>query len=338
MPEFWGQSGYHLLRVTADNRLAATDEFLAAYVRRPEMRPIDSSCAAERQLHEWLLADPRRAVSTAEIAALADPDARENYTLLLAFRDRLTAAPDLETAYLRLFLEPAQVPTPPLFIDQLTHVILRHVLRDIEDPLRARAAELLFRSQRVTVQDGAIMCADEEIVDMHAASGGMGSLGRLLVESNTPIRSVELDVLHETNALLYWGRDERYDTVLELTFGRPGQDALARVLEAWIAHMLGTKVSIQPVRRISDERWVWHVGLDAEASAIMNDLYNQKDVPEGRLAQILALFRLEFAEPSVMRADIAGRPVYLGLAKDKGDRLRLKPQNLLVNLPLAAPA
>ena len=37
-------------------------------------------------------------------------------------------------------------------------------------------------------------------------------------------------MLHETNAMLYWGRDERYDTVLELTFGRPGQDALARVL------------------------------------------------------------------------------------------------------------
>ena len=39
-----------------------------------------------------------------------------------------------------------------------------------------------------------------------------------------------------------------------------------------------------------------------------------------------------------MRPDIAGRPVYLGLAMSEDETLRLKPQNLLVNLPLAAPA
>ena len=61
-------------------------------------------------------------------------------------------------------------------------------------------------------------------------------------------------------------------------------------------------------------------------------------VGEDRLARVLALFRLEFADPAVMRADIAGRPVYLGMARDAADRLRLKPQNLLVNLPLAARA
>ncbi len=270
-----------------------------------------------------------------DLAALADADARENYTFLLAFRDRLLAAPTIEAAYLGLFVDPPKTPTPPLFIDQLVHVILRHVLRDIDDPLRARAGELLFRAQRVTIQDGSIMVADEEIVEMHATTGGFGALGKLLVESQTPLRSVELDVLHDANADIYWSRDERYDTVLELTFGRPGLDALARVLEAWVAHMLGVRVSIQPVRQIRDERWVWHVGLDAEATAIMNDLYNQKDVGDERLERILALFRLDFAEASVMRADIAGRPVYLGLAKDAKDRLRLKPQNLLVNLPLA---
>jgi hypothetical protein len=35
-----------------------------------------------------------------------------------------------------------------------------------------------------------------------------------------------------------------------------------------------------------------------------------------------------------MRADVAGKPVYLGLMMDAGGVLRLKPQNLLVNLPL----
>jgi hypothetical protein len=173
---------------------------------------------------------------------------------------------------------------------------------------------------------------------MYATSGGMGSLGRLVVDSPTAVRSVDLDVLNEHNAELYWTRDERHDTVLELSFGRPGLDALARVLEAWVGHFLGLGVAIQPVARISDEKWVWHTGLDSDSSAIMNDLYQGKEVDEERLKQILALFRLEFADPSVVRSDLQGRPVYLGLAKDTRDRLRVKPQNLLVNLPLASRA
>ena len=39
-----------------------------------------------------------------------------------------------------------------------------------------------------------------------------------------------------------------------------------------------------------------------------------------------------------MRADVAGKPVYLGLAMSAEHTLKLKPQNLLINLPLAASA
>ncbi len=145
-------------------------------------------------------------------------------------------------------------------------------------------------------------------------------------------------MLGEATASSYFDRDERHDTVLDLTFSRPGVDALARVLEAWLHHFLGIATSIQPVQRISDERWAWHVGLDADASAILNDLYDGKEVDEERLGRLLSLFRLEFADPGVMRSDIAGRPVYLGLAMSAKNLLRFKPQNLLVNLPLAAPA
>jgi len=337
MPDFWRSSGYHLLEPEG-SRLKVTNAFLRAYFMRPEMQPVAESCAAERKLHASLLDDPRRDVTTAELGAVADPDSRENYALLLAFRDRLAAARTLEDCYLNLFVEPPKTPVPPLFVDQLVHVILRRVLDGSDAPLRVRAGELFFRAQKVSIQDGAVMLADADTVEMYARTGGLGSLGALLVESNTPTRTVELDVLTEHNAASYWSRDERYDTVLDLTFGRPGLDALARNLEAWVAHFLDVRVNIQPVARITDERWVWHVGLDAQANAIMNDLYNGKEVPEDRLARVLALFRLEFADPQVMRADIAGRPVYLGLAKDGADRLRLKPQNLLMNLPLASRA
>ena len=100
----------------------------------------------------------------------------------------------------------------------------------------------------------------------------------------------------------------------------------------------GAQVSIQPVQQITDEKWVWHIGLDTEASAILNDLYDGNEVDEERQERLLSLFRMEFRDETLMRPDIAGRPVYLGLAMTGNKRLKLKPQNLLVNLPLAPEA
>jgi hypothetical protein len=37
-----------------------------------------------------------------------------------------------------------------------------------------------------------------------------------------------------------------------------------------------------------------------------------------------------------MRADVAGKLVYLGLATTADGVVRIKPQNLLLNLPLAS--
>jgi hypothetical protein len=45
---------------------------------------------------------------------------------------------------------------------------------------------------------------------------------------------------------------------------------------------------------------------------------------------------MDFAEPAVMRPDVAGKPVYLALGMDEANVVRMKPQNLLINLPLAA--
>ena len=102
-------------------------------------------------------------------------------------------------------------------------------------------------------------------------------------------------------------------------------------------HLLGVNVKISQERAIDDEHWVWHVGLDAEASSLLNDLYNRADIDEERMRRLLCLFRLEFADPADMRPAIKGRPVYLAMAMDANQRLKLKPQNLLVNLPLARP-
>jgi hypothetical protein len=335
MTEFWRSSGYHLLSRDDKGELVVTDEFLRAYFTRPEVRPIEESCAAERELHAALMVDPRMGVGKARLASLADVDARENYQVVLDFRDRLVAAGTVERCYLSLF-EGERVPVPPLFVDQLAHVILRNLLASTDDPLRLRAAELFFRCQKVSLVEGAIMLADEEVVEMYAASGGFGSLGELITNSETPTRRVDLDVLNDDNSGLYWQRDERHDTVLNVSFAQPGLDALCRVLEAWVEHFLGATVSIQPVQEIRDERWIWHVGLDGESTAILNDLYEGDEVEEARLARILSLFRLEAKEASLMAPEVAGRPVYLAMSMTANGSLRLKPQNLLVNLPLAS--
>src|SRR3712207_8706244 len=40
---------------------------------------------------------------------------------------------------------------------------------------------------------------------------------------------------------------------------------------------------------IEDRNWTWHVGLDAEATAIANDLWRGNKVKQARLARILWL-------------------------------------------------
>jgi hypothetical protein len=97
-------------------------------------------------------------------------------------------------------------------------------------------------------------------------------------------------------------------------------------------------VGVRPLRAIEDREWSWHVGLDAESTAILNSLWRGEEVEPGTFRRVLALFRLDFEDPSAMRADIAGKPVYMALSMNEGAVVRMKPQNLLLNLPLAARA
>jgi hypothetical protein len=334
-PELWPNSGHALLQPQANGWLGVTDDYLRALWQRPEVAPVDESCDLERALHAALLATPGCDVSDAEIDALADPDARENYRVVLAFRDQLVEAGSVEASYLTLF-RAGDVRTPPVFIDTMTQAVTQALLQGINDPMRARAGELLFREQQATVQDGAVLLGDFETVERLGRTGGMGSLGALVVESGTAAKQVTLDVLQPETADIYWPRSENFDTVFDVTFGRPGLDALCRLLESWVARFMDVDVNIQPVQQITDHQWVWHVGLDSESSALLNDLYNDTEVDDVRMERLLSLFRLEFKDPAVMRSDVAGKPVYLGLCMTENNRLRLKPQNLLVNLPLAA--
>ena len=332
---FWPSCGHTWLEVRPDGQLTVTDDFLRHLLARPELAPIGSSCAAERALHEHLMEAPRDTVSEARLQELADPDAAANYAVWLRFRDRLLSQPTLEASYMSLF-QGQGVDVPPVLVEQITQVLLRHVLGPRATPMEARAAEMLFRAQRITVlDDGTVMAADSDTVERHAISGGFGTLGELLARNGAQLRSVDLDVLGDDNADTYWQRDEALDMAVCLNTGQPVMQALCRVLERWIAHFLGVAVSIQTEKQIDDDHWVWHVGLDAQASGILNDLYLGHPVDEDRQKRLLCLFRLTFKDPTAMLPEVTGRPVYLAMAMDEQQRLKMKPQNLLLNLPLA---
>jgi Family of unknown function (DUF6352) len=304
---------------------------------RPEIRPVDESGPRELALHEALLDDPRQEVSAAHLEGVEDADSRDNYRILLAFLSRLKRAPSLESCYLGIF-SGGDVGVPPLFIDQLAQIIVRNVLEGGDDALEARAAELFFREQKASTEDGTVMLADLETVEMQASGGAFGSLGRLIVESQAPLAAVNLDVLDTENAHLYWMRDQKHDLVISMNFGRAANKAFCSVMEKWIRHFFGVAVSIRAQRAIEDRNWAWHLGLDAESTAILNDLWRGEEVEPGTFRRMLALFRLDFEDPAAMRADVAGRPIYMALSMNEDGVVRMKPQNLILNLPLAARA
>jgi hypothetical protein len=304
-------------------------------LQRPELAPIAQSCTHERALHERLLAQPRSDIRDADLVPLKDRDAAENYAIWARFRQRLLAKPTLEASYLALF-QGQGVDVPPLLVQQLTQVLLRHILGSSATALQVRMAEMLFRPQSISVQeDGSVMAADRETVDRFATTGGFGSLGELLQQGGATLRTIDLDVLHAENANAYWARSESFDWVVCMNRGEPALDALCTVLRQWIAHFWGVGVRIQTVTDIDDENWVWHTGLDAQSSAILNALYVGQDVASEQMQRMMCLFKLDFERPQDMRADLQGKPVYLGMAVDANKCLQLKPQNLLINLPLA---
>lgn len=337
MPEFWLDSGYRLLDRSADGELEITDDFLRAYLMRPEMEPVPESCDLERQLHEGLMIEPQKTVSSEEVNALADPDAQDNYRVLLNFWALLMEARTLEKCYFNLF-QTANIEIPPLFINQLVQIILRNILDDTSDGLVVRAAEVFYRDQKISLNDGNVLAADAETINLLSENSGFGALGQLIVEAGATPKSIELDVIDRTNSEIYWDRPNQFDTAINLNNNGEAINALSNVMENWIFHFFKAQVSISPMGEINDEKWRWHIGLDAEATKILNRLYDGETLDETTQTQIVSLFKLEFQDKELMRSDIAGLPIYLGMAVNKDNILRFKPQNLIKNLPFASSA
>ena len=326
MTDFWLSCGHHLTDRDAGGGLLVTDEFLKAYLARPELKPPPEACAAERGLYGALLADPRRPVEATEITPIADTDARENWERIIAFRDRLLRHKTLEAAYLDL-VRKGVGETPPLFLNHLVHLILRNALDGCDDPFILRAAELFFRPQRLTTHEGALLAADEERI----AGTGAAPLSPLVSLLGIPA-AAEIDVLTDDNVVSYWERSDLFDMALDLTVGRRGTAALSEAMARWLRHMLSLDVWIEPLGEMRDVPLTWYVGLDAEGTRIGDALWNGDELDKETRSRVIALFRLTIGSLA------ASDPIYLIMAMTKAKVLRMKPQNLLVGLPQGMPA
>jgi hypothetical protein len=329
MPDFWLSCGHHLLDRDEGGGLLVTGEFLKAYLARPELAPPPDACAAERTLHAALLGDPRRPVTSSEIAAVTDADARENWGLMIAFRDRLVRHRTVEAAYIDL-VRRGMGGTPPLFINQLVHLILRNLLDSCEDAFMLRAAELFFRPQRLSVLDGSLIAADEEKVSGESPQ----PISPLVAMLGLPTTG-EIEVLNDANAETYWSRSDRFDMALDLTAGRRGLDALGKVIAQWMAHLLSVEVEIEPLTEAANVNLTWYVGLDAEATQIGDALWRGAELDGAARERIVGLYRVTFSNPEVVLEKAKGEPIYLILAMTADRTLRMKPQNLVVGLPIA---
>ncbi len=327
MPEFWVSSGHQLTRLTAGGLMAVTDELLLAWLARPELLPPPEACPQEGDLHARLMQNPRAEVPDRLIEALADPDAQENWRFFLAMRAALLAEGTVEGGYLRIVSQ--GISLPYVLLAQLVHLILRNALEGCLDPLTLRAAELFFRPQRAFVKEGLLHLVDQEIAaeleaEMHRAP--------LLAMFHGGVEA--LDVLNEANAWTYWSRSDAHTTVLNLG-GDPGaRRGLANTIEAWLRHLIALDTEVTPHTRVDDAEFRWFVGLDPVGTAIGNALWRGEKPP----SDPIALFSLRVRDRERFQPAIADAPVWLILGLGQDGVVRLKPQNLLVNLPLAAEA
>jgi hypothetical protein len=331
MKDFWLSCGHHLLDRDDGGGLLVTDEFLKAYLARPELAPPPDACIAARTLHAALLLNPRRPVAAAEIAKIADADARENWALMVAFRDRLVGHRTVEAAYLDL-VRRGVGETPLLFLNQLVHVILRNLLDGCEDAFMLRAAEMFFRPQRLTVHDGSLIAADEETISGITPQ----PVSPLVAMLGLPAPG-EIEVLNDDNAARYWDRSDLFDLALDLTAGRRGLDALGKVIAKWVAHLLAAEIAIEPLVAANDVELVWYVGLDAAATTIGDALWQGEELEAAARERIVGLYRLTFRDAEIVLDKAKGEPIYLILAMTPDRMLRMKPQNLATGLPIAHP-
>jgi len=327
--DFWLSCGHHLLDRVDGGGLLLTDEFLKAYMARPELAPPAEACVVERTLHAALMADPRRSVSADEIAAIADQDARENWQIMIDFRDQPARSSDR-----RGRLCGAGAPrhrrdaTACFTISSFTSSCA----------MRSTAATTLTSCGRANCSFARSVSLCMKAHCLRPTKSGLpvrrkrrSRRLRPCWGSNDRPRSM----FSTTRTLVpIGGVADRFDMALDLTAGRRGTAALGEVIARWIGHVMSVAVEVEPVVEVRNAVLTWYVGLDAEATKIGDALWRGYELDEESFARVVALYRLRFADPSVVSDRVADDPAYLILAMTPEKVIRVKPQNLVSGLPI----
>ncbi|HRK24442.1 MAG TPA: DUF6352 family protein [Beijerinckiaceae bacterium] len=328
--DFWLASGHHLLdRDGNGGGLLLTDDFLKAYLARPELVPPAEACPVERGVHAELMASPRHRVATATLDAIADADARDNIRVFLTFRDHLLRHRTLEDAYVGLF-RARLTGIPALFVQQLVAVVARNAFDRCADPFVLRAAECLFRPQKVTIHEGALLLADAEVIDSHEANRKHSPLLTMLGGPAV----TELSVLNDSNAASYFHRSDAHDLVLNLFDPAHGRAALGEAARVFIRHLCGIDLVLEPVEQLDGEPQAWFLAFDAEATAIGNAVWRGEMLDPDWAARVLALYRFRLPDDRRIAEVRRGRPGFALAAMTSDRMLNIKPQNLILGLPL----
>jgi hypothetical protein len=329
--DFWVSSGHHLVDRNAEGGLVVSDAFLKAYLARPELVPPHEACPVERGLHASLLAEPRRAVEADEIALVADDDARENLGYFLSFRDHLLKHSTLEGAY-RALAERGMPRLPILFVQHLAHVIARCAFDEEGDGMVLRAAECFFRPQRVTFHEGRVLLADDEMIEGHEHDRKHSPLLNML---GGPAVS-ELQILTADNADAYRARSDAHDMVFDLTNRDLGRAALGRALTRWISHLTAIDIAFSPVDQLPSNPFGWFLSLDQDGTVLANKVWRGESLEPEEASRVLALFTFTLPDHPRIQREKRGKAAFAVLGSASDRMVRIKPQNLIGGLPLAA--
>jgi hypothetical protein len=148
----------------------------------------------------------------------------------------------------------------------------------------------------------------------------------------------EMDVMDDDNVWTYWSHSDAHAMAMNLGGNPKARDGLCRVIECWIVHLLGVAVKVETIASIEDRDWRWFVGLDSEGTRVGNALWNGDAIGADAAGRIVALMRLSFEDARFVDERVGTKPIYLILAMNADKMVRLKPQNLVVGLPLAPAA
>ncbi len=194
-----------------------------------------------------------------------------------------------------------------------------------------RAAECFYRPQRLSFHEGRALLADAETIETHEHDRTHSPLLSML---GGPAVS-ELEVLNDVNAGTYRARSDAHDLVLDITDlagarrDEQGHDALDRA-----PHRHHHRV--YPRRAFEGHDFGWFLSLDQDGTALANKVWRGEALEDEEVSRVLGLFTFTLPDHPRLEAAKRGAAGFAVLGSSADRFVRIKPQNLIAGLPLAA--